>query len=108
MQRDELGSGEPRKVIRVASDTREWSSGVIRFTVMTVEAHPEKSYVVCEKVIIGRPFQRGGFQRFILRLRDWTNLKRLIENDLSTEHGWLLEKSGLQVIPAQEDELFRL
>src|SRR6266446_4621599 len=98
---------ERRKAIRVASDTRQWTSGVVRFTVITVEGHPETAYIAFAKDVVGRPPLKGGFQRFNLRLRDWNNLKRLIEEELAQHHGWLLDQSGLQLVSTGDKDLFR-
>lgn len=107
MQLDSSPPPERRKAIRVASDTRQWTSGVVRFTVITVEGHPETAYIAFAKDVVGRPPLKGGFQRFNLRLRDWNNLKRLIEEELAQHHGWLLDQSGLQLVSTGDKDLFR-
>jgi hypothetical protein len=94
--------------IRVASDTRQWTSGVVRLSVITVEGHPETTYIACEKDIVGRSPLKGGVQRFNLRLRDWNNLKRLIEEELAQHHGWLLEQSGLQLVATGNKDVLGL
>jgi hypothetical protein len=100
-------SSEPRQARRIASDTRQWTSGVVRFAVIGVEAHPERSYVKFEKDLIGVPFDRGGVQRFNLNLRDWNNLKRLVETELAEHHRWVIEGAGLHVLAPASTDLVR-
>jgi predicted Fe-Mo cluster-binding NifX family protein len=102
------GEGKERpRPVRVASDTRQWTSGVVRFSVITIEGHPASTYVLCEKIVVGRSLHSGGFQQFRFRLRDWNNLKRLIEQELAEKHGWLLQQSGLQVVPTAQEDVVR-
>lgn len=98
---------QPRKARRIASDTRQWSSGIVRFAVIEVEGHPERTYLKFEKDLIGIPLKGGGVQRFNLHLRDWNSLKRLVETDLAERHHWLLEASGLHVLPSGSADLVR-
>ena len=84
-----------KKVKRVASDTREWKSGLIRFSVISIPDHPEKNYIKFEKDVLG---SKDGIQRFNLRLRDWQNLKKLIESELPEKHQWILDETGLKII----------
>jgi hypothetical protein len=96
-------SSEPKKPSRasvVASDTRKWTSGIVRFRVLTVEGHPEENYIILEKHLLGKPLTVG-IQRFRLRLKDWNNLKRLIEIDLPEKHQWILENSGISFVHGQ-------
>src|SRR4051794_20621506 len=86
----------------VASDTRTWSSGSVRFVVITVEGHPDETYIKFEKNLMGRPADQGGAQRFNLRLRDWGNLKRLVEHDLADRHQWVLDDAGVEIVPTDK------
>ncbi len=61
----------------IKTDTRQWSSGRVRFSVMVIPGYAEKSYIIFEKDFFGNSSQRP--QKFLLRLHDWENLKRLIE-----------------------------
>ncbi len=99
---------KPSKVTPVLSGTRTWSSGNIKFTVLTVEGHPQNNYITFQKNLIGKP-KNVGVQRFIMNLGDWTNLKHLIEVDLSEKHQWVLQNSGITVIHGDKtNELARL
>ena len=66
--------------------TRQWTSGRIRFVLMMISGHPERSYITFEKDFFGRSKEKP--QRFILRFHDWQELKKLIDNDLAKEIGW--------------------
>jgi hypothetical protein len=55
---------KPSKVTPVLRDTRTWSSGNIKFTVLTVEGHPESNYITLQKILIGKP-SKVGLQRFM-------------------------------------------
>jgi hypothetical protein len=93
----------PSKAIVVAKSTRTWTSGTVSFAVLTVEGHPESTYISLEKNLVGKPLIVG-LQRFRLRLRDWNNLKQLIETELPEKHGWVLEASGLSLVRGQVAE----
>lgn len=97
-------SSNPKsKASVVTKVTRTWSSATVRFSVIAIEDHPESTYISLEKDLIGKP-SVVGVQRFRLRLRDWNNLKQLIETELSEKHGWLLQSSGVTVVPGQITE----
>lgn len=98
-----VSSNPPSKAIVVAKVTRTWSSGTVRFTVIAIEGHPGSTYISLEKDLIGKPLKIG-VQRFRLRLRDWNNLKQLIESELQEKHGWLLQSSGVTLVPGQLTE----
>jgi hypothetical protein len=97
-----LSVSKQKRPFIVAKDTRQWTSGVVRFAVMTVEDHPEATYIIFEKDLLGRGPK--GSQRFNLRLHDWNNLKKLIEVELAEKHQWLLDVSGLAIVPADSLE----
>lgn len=88
-----------KKARAVASDTRTWTSGAVRFVVITIEGHPEESYIKFEKNLFGRSGQSEGVQRFNLRLHDWRNLKRLIEEELPEKHQWVLDAARIKFLP---------
>lgn len=96
-------SKKPSRVTPVISSTRTWSSGNIKFTVLTVEGHPKNNYITLQKNLIGKP-ARVGLQRFNMNLRDWTNLKHLIEVELLEKHHWVLQSSGITVIQGDKTE----
>jgi len=76
-------SREKAKVLK--SDTRQWSSGRVKFTVIGWEGRPTDNYVVCQKLLLGRDQPQ---QKFNLRERDWANLKKLIDGDLQQHTEW--------------------
>ena len=94
---------KPSKVTPVISGTRAWSSGNIKFTVLTVDGHPEKNYITLQKHLVGKKGTTG-LQRFLMNLRDWANLKKLIEVELPEKHQWALEKSGITVLQGSKRE----
>ena len=71
------------------SDTRQWTSGRVRFAVVEIPDHPEKNYLVLEKSFFGR--SRQDPQKFIMHLHDWKNLKRLVDGEkgLAKEARWV-------------------
>ncbi len=91
-----------KKVSVVAKDTRQWTSGVVRFVVMNVEGHPDSNYIIFEKDLLGK--KSGGSQRFNMRLHDWNNLKNLVEVELRESHQWALDSSGLAIVPVDRLE----
>lgn len=68
------------------SDTRQWTSGRVKFSVIGWKERPEENYVLFEKNFFGK--QNRPDQRFILRNRDWNNLKRLIDGDFQKYTEW--------------------
>jgi hypothetical protein len=101
-------SRRPSKVVPVVSSTRAWSSGNIKFTLLTVEDHPEKNYITLEKHLVGKKGQTG-LQRFLMSCRDWTSLKQLIEIDLAEKHQWVLANSGMTLLHGNKaDEVAQL
>jgi hypothetical protein len=96
-------SKKPSKVTPVISGTRAWSSGNIKFTVLTVEGHPEKNYITLQKHLVGRKGSTG-LQQFLMNVRDWTNLKQLVEVELPGKHQWVLENSGITVLHGSKTE----
>jgi len=96
------------KAVVVAKGTRTWSSGAVRFAVIAIEDHPDSTYISLEKDLIGQPLKIG-VQRFRLRLRDWNNLKQLIETELPEKHRWLLQSSGLTLVTGEiTDQMVKL
>jgi hypothetical protein len=96
-------SKKPSKVTPVVSGTRAWSSGNVKFTVLAVEGHPEKNYIALQKHLVGKTSSTG-LQRFLMNLRDWTNLKQLVEVELPEKHQWVLQNSGITVLQGSKTE----
>lgn len=92
------------KVIK--RDTRQWTSGRVRFAVIGLSNYPEKNYIIFEKDFFGRSKQLP--QRFILHHHDWQNLKKLIEGDLIKEIRWIspqvITKVALEKIIAENPD----
>lgn len=58
--------------------TRSWPGGLVSFSVICRESRPEQNYIIMEKVLPGRSGKAAN-QFFIMRLHDWSNLKKLID-----------------------------
>lgn len=58
--------------------TRSWPGGLVQFSVICRDSHPEQNYIIMEKVLPGRS-GKAASQMFIMRLHDWGNLKKLID-----------------------------
>lgn len=68
------------------SDTRQWASGRVKFAVIGWEGKSEKNWIVLEKNFFGKvQFQD---QKFNLHFKDWINLKKLIDGELSSITNW--------------------
>lgn len=81
-------------------ETRHWSSGHVRLSVIGIEGHPEDNYIVLEKQFSGTlPRQE---QRFNLREHDWKALKRLIEGGAG-EKGLVAEAQWAPPVISDED-----
>src|SRR5258708_2362287 len=104
---DTTGRGsEKTKVLK--SDTRQWTSGRVRFAVIGWEGRPSDNYIVCQKLLLGR---NDPPQKFNLRERDWINLKRLIDGDLQTFSEWertvpTVDHAALTILIANHPDLF--
>lgn len=83
----------------IVSDTRKWTSGLVRFSVIGIKGHPDKNYIVFEKSLGGSSSKD---QKFILRVHDYARLKELIEHELVDDHQWALEDCGLQLIEGSD------
>jgi|GEM_PF-1858439 len=79
----EIKQTKPR---RLKSDTRQWSGGRVSFAIIGWEGKPERNYIVFEKNFSGKTKNKD--QKFILRERDWDNLRKLIDGELSDTTGW--------------------
>lgn len=88
-----------RRPRRLVSDTRSWSSGLVRFSVIGIEGHPDKNYIIFEKNLVGGD---STSQRFNLRVHDYARLKALVEQELADKHQWALEECGLQLVEGGE------
>jgi hypothetical protein len=78
------------------ADTRQWNSGRVKFAVIGWENRPDDNYIVFEKNFFGKT--QNSDQKFILRARDWPNLKKLVDGDLQPYTKW--EKT----VPAVDQE----
>lgn len=91
------------------SDTRQWTSGRVKFAVIEWEGRPQENYIVFEKNFFGN--SKNPNQRFILRSKDWTNLKKLVDGDLQQYSEWEktvpnLNQESLTVLISQNPDLF--
>jgi hypothetical protein len=94
---------------QLKADTRQWKSGRVKFAVVGWEGRPDDNYIVFEKNFFGN--SKTPDQKFILRGRDWTNLKRLIDGDLQEFSEWektipTVDQAGLTVLISQHPDLF--
>lgn len=94
---------------QLKADTRQWKSGRVKFAVIGWEGRPNDNYIVFEKNFFGH--SKTPDQKFILRERDWTNLKRLIDGDLQEFSEWektipTVDQAGLTVLISQHPDLF--
>lgn len=71
---------------QLKADTRQWPGGRVKFTVIGWKDKPEKNYIIFEKNFSGKTKNKD--QRFNLLFRDWQNLKKLIDEELSNTTGW--------------------
>jgi hypothetical protein len=99
-------SNKPKQL---KTDTRQWTSGRVRFAVIGWEDRPEDNYIVFEKNFFGK--NKTPDQKFNLRLRDWKNLKKLIDIDLRPFSNWdltapELDQKGLSKLISQSPDLF--
>jgi|SRR6266850_94023 len=100
---------KPReKPKQLKADTRQWKSGRVKFAVVGWEGKPEDNYIVCEKNFFGKSNYPD--QKFNLKLRDWNNLKKLIEGDLQKYSEWeksvpTFDQSALTVLIANHPDL---
>ncbi len=69
------------------TDTRQWTSGRVKFAVIGWVGKPDRNYIVLEKNFFGK--SRNPDQKFNLRESDWVNLKKLIDGDLIKATEWL-------------------
>ena len=76
----------PDRPKQLKADTRQWNSGRVKFAVIGWEGRPQDNYIVFEKNFFGQT--RNLDQKFILRARDWNNLKKLIDGDLQQYSEW--------------------
>ena len=94
-------NGPIKKPTLLKSDTRQWKSGRVKFGVIGWKDRPDDNYIVCEKNFFGK--SKNQDQRFIVRSRDWNNLKKLIDEDLQPHTGW--EKATPMVDPVAVTKL---
>lgn len=99
----------PEKPKQLKADTRQWNSGRVKFAVIGWEGRPQDNYIVFEKNFFGKT--KYPDQKFNLRLRDWTNLKKLIEGDLQGYTEWektvpTVDQEALTLLIANHPDLF--
>ena len=101
---------DPPKLLK--SDTRQWSSGRVKLAVIGWEDKPEENYIVLEKLFFGKNTPPN--QKFILRSRDWINLKKLIDGDLQPYSTWektipaITENALAELITQSPDSLEKI
>jgi len=91
------------------SDTRQWTSGRVKFAVIGWEGKPEKNWIIFEKNFFGKA--QFPDQKFNLHFRDWINLKRLIDGELSPTTGWektisIVDKKSLENLINKDPDIF--
>lgn len=94
---------------QLKSDTRQWTSGRVKFAVIGWEAKPEKNWIIFEKNFFGKA--QFPDQKFNLHFRDWANLKRLIDGELSPITGWektisVIDKKSLENLIDKDPDIF--
>jgi hypothetical protein len=77
---------DSKKPTVLKSDTRQWTSGRVKFCVIGWKERPDDTYILFEKSFFGK--NKNPDQKFILRIRDWNNLKMLIDGDLQSHTEW--------------------
>lgn len=81
-----MGEIKQSKPKRLKSDTRLWSGGRVRFSVIGWEGKPDRNYIIFEKNFFGN--SRNKDQKFIVHEHDWKNLRQLIDGEFSDTTGW--------------------
>ena len=94
---------------QLKADTRQWTSGRVKFAVIGWESKPLENYIVFEKNFFGK--SKNPDQKFILRARDWSNLKKLIDGDLQEYSKWekavpAINQEALTALISQSPDLF--
>lgn len=85
---------ETFKPTQLKSDTRTWNSGRVKFAVIGWKGKPEKNYIIFEKDFLTGQNKN---QRFNLLYKDWINLKKLIDEELSINTEWATTIKSLGV-----------
>jgi hypothetical protein len=98
---------DPPKQLK--ADTRQWTSGRVKFAVLGWEHRPEENYIIFEKNFLGQA--RTPDQKFNLRQRDWINLKKLIDGELQPITKWdavipAVDQGALSTLIAEHPDLF--
>ena len=100
---------EDKKPKQLKSDTRQWSSGRVHFAVFGWEGKPDDNYIVLEKNFFGNT--KNPDQKFNLRYRDWQNLKKLIDSDISSVTEWektisVVDKASFEKLINDDPDIF--
>ncbi len=100
---------EEHKPKQLKADTRQWTSGRVKFAVIGWKDKPEDNYIVFEKNFFGNTKNKD--QKFNLRERDWENLKKLIDGELSPTTGWsktvtVADSASLEKLLQEDPDVF--
>ncbi len=68
--------------------TKKWTSGLTTFAIIGDGEHTDRNYIILERILTGKESKN---QQFNLRLKDWNNLKELIEEETVEFHKWPVE-----------------
>ena len=94
---------------QLKSDTRQWNSGRVHFAVIGWPGKPDDNYIVFEKNFFGKTKNQD--QKFILRFKDWMNLKKLIDGELPSVTEWektisVVDKESLEKLISDDPDIF--
>lgn len=94
---------------QLKADTRQWHSGRVKFAVIGWEGRPDDNYIIFEKNFFGKTQNKD--QKFNLRFRDWQNLKKLIDGELSPVTEWqktipVADKDSLEKLLKEDPDIF--
>ncbi len=94
---------------QLKSDTRQWNSGRVHFAVIGWPGKPEDNYIVFQKNFFGKTKNQD--QKFNLRFRDWQNLKKLIDGELTPITEWektisVVDKESLEKLINDDPDIF--
>ncbi|MCX6731748.1 MAG: hypothetical protein NTX55_02045 [Candidatus Parcubacteria bacterium] len=100
---------EDNKPKQLKADTRQWSSGRVKFAVIGWKDKPDKNYIIFEKNFLGKVGYQD--QKFNLHFKDWQNLKKLIDGDLVDITGWqktinVADSESLKTLIEQDPDIF--
>ncbi len=73
--------------------TKNWSSGLTTFAILSDSEHKDRNYVVMKRILLGKSANKQQF--FNLHFKDWTDLKSVVEVESVKEHEWPIQKTEL-------------